>query len=445
MAHVGQEQSSLFNKLMWTVVTFGASFVLKLASSVILARLLAPEIFGVMVIVNSIRLGIELLSDVGIEQNIVNHRQGLSPRFFNTAWTIQLIRGGALSLLFAALSPALASLYHLDLSVLLAVSLAPLLTAFASTSIFVLVKNLEVRRRNLFELQAECINFMFCVGLALVTPTVWALIWGMLLSIAARSVMSYRLPHPAHRLLLDREHVKEIVHFGKWIMASSLLNYASTYLDRLFIGRMATMQTLGLYGIARNISDLPSGLAGRLAYRVIFPLLALYRTDRGEATLHEFVRMRRLIVIAASLGIGSLAVGADIAIDLLYDPRYQAAGPALFLLLISAWFAVLAQLNEVALLGFGNARPVSYAHSLRIALLCVALPVGYQHYGLPGAIIGLTVSEAGRSLYMMARQARHGLAFWSQDIGGTALFVAWVALLTFLRSAAGFGVPWAGT
>jgi len=440
----GGEQSSLLHKIMWTAGAFGASFGLKLASTIVLARLLAPEIFGIMVVVNSIRLGMELLTDVGIEQNIVNHRHGLTPRFFNTAWTMQILRGLLLSLLFAALSPLLASAYRLDTSIFLAVSLAPLLTSLASTSIFVLVKTLEVRRRNLFELQAEVVNFLLCVGLALVMPTVWALIWGMLLSIAARSALSYRLPHPAHRLMLDRAHMREILDFGKWIMASSLLNYASTYLDRLFIGRMATMQALGFYGIARNISDLPGSLAGRLGYRVFFPLIARLKTGRDEVAMREFTRIRLLIVVTAACGIAAVAAVADIAVDLLYDDRYRAAGPLLFLLLLSAWFAVLAQLNEVALLGVGNASGVSYANGVRIALLCAAMPLGFHYHGLAGATCGLILSEAGRLLYLCLRQRRHGILFWRQDMGATLLFLTVGGLLLLARLLLGLGEPWSG-
>lgn len=443
----GGERSSLLHKIMWTAGAFGASFLLKIASTVLLARLLAPEIFGVMVVVQSIRIGMELLTDVGIEQNIVNHHHGLTPRFFNTAWTIQIVRGLLLSLLFAALSPWLSAVYRLDPTIFLAVSCAPLLNSLASTSIFVLVKTLEVRRRNLFELQAEVINFLLCVGLALLMPTVWALIWGMLLSIAARSALSYRLPHPAHRLLLDRRHVREILGFGKWIMASSLLNYASTYIDRLFIGRMAPMQALGLYGIARNISDLPGSLAGRLGYRVFFPLIARLKASRDEAALREFARVRLLIVVVAACGVGMVAAGADIAVDILYDDRYRAAGPILFLLLLSAWFTVLAQLNEVALLGLGRASAVSYANGVRIALLCLFMPPGFHYHGLAGATAALVASEAGRFLHMSVaslRQRALGIAFGRQDAGGTLLFLIVVGVLTAARHRLGLGVPWAG-
>ena len=87
-------------KLGWTTVSYGIVQVIRLLSNVILARLLAPPLFGLMLIVNTIRTGVELLSDVGINQNIVSHKEGASPDFVDTAWTLQMLRGLFLGAVF---------------------------------------------------------------------------------------------------------------------------------------------------------------------------------------------------------------------------------------------------------------------------------------------------------------------------------------------------------
>src|SRR5258708_17782105 len=83
---------SLLRGAVWTIGAYGLAQVLRLATNVFLARLLAPELFGIMLIVNSLRTGIELLSDVGIGQSIVYHKNANDPDFYNMAWSIQAIR-----------------------------------------------------------------------------------------------------------------------------------------------------------------------------------------------------------------------------------------------------------------------------------------------------------------------------------------------------------------
>ena len=57
-----------------------------------------PEAFGIMALVNVLIQGLTMFSDVGIEPAIVQHRRGDEPRFYNTAWTVQILRGFVLLL-----------------------------------------------------------------------------------------------------------------------------------------------------------------------------------------------------------------------------------------------------------------------------------------------------------------------------------------------------------
>src|SRR5262249_58146491 len=121
----------------WTIGAFGLSQGLRLVTNVVLARLLAPELFGIMVIVNSARIGLELISDVGIGQNIVHNPDAENPDFYNTAWTLQLIRAAGLWMIFAAASIPLAHFYNTPIlaSVLPVAGLFFILSALQSMAI----------------------------------------------------------------------------------------------------------------------------------------------------------------------------------------------------------------------------------------------------------------------------------------------------------------------
>src|SRR3982751_2234786 len=84
---------SIVVRLGWTTLGYGAVQGIRLLNNVVLARLLAPQIFGLMAVVNAIRTGFELLSDVGVMQNIVSNPAGEEPDFYNTAWILQVARG----------------------------------------------------------------------------------------------------------------------------------------------------------------------------------------------------------------------------------------------------------------------------------------------------------------------------------------------------------------
>src|ERR687885_208624 len=89
--------SSLKNQALrgtvWTIAGYGASQVLRLGSNIILTRLLLPEFFGLMNLVNVFIIGLHLFSDVGLGPSVVQNKRGDDPDFLNTAWTIQVGRG----------------------------------------------------------------------------------------------------------------------------------------------------------------------------------------------------------------------------------------------------------------------------------------------------------------------------------------------------------------
>ena len=92
-----QNESSLKSRVyqgsLWTLIGYGSSQVLRLGGNLLLTRLLTPEAFGLMALVQTFLSGLQMFSDFGIFPNIVQSPRGEDPKFLNTAWTIQAIRG----------------------------------------------------------------------------------------------------------------------------------------------------------------------------------------------------------------------------------------------------------------------------------------------------------------------------------------------------------------
>src|SRR5688572_15740248 len=95
----------------WTLAGYMAMQVLRFGSNLVLTRLLFPEAFGVMTLGWVLMQGLEMFSDLGLGLSIVQHQRGDDPRFLNTAWTIQAVRGALLTLVAVAIAPAYAAFY----------------------------------------------------------------------------------------------------------------------------------------------------------------------------------------------------------------------------------------------------------------------------------------------------------------------------------------------
>jgi O-antigen/teichoic acid export membrane protein len=82
----------------WSIAGYGLSQTIRLGSNLVMTRLLAPEMFGVIAIAMMVTVILSMLSDIGLRQNIVQSRRGDDPAFLDTAWVVQVVRGGCCTL-----------------------------------------------------------------------------------------------------------------------------------------------------------------------------------------------------------------------------------------------------------------------------------------------------------------------------------------------------------
>jgi O-antigen/teichoic acid export membrane protein len=426
----------------WTVGAYGATLGLRLATNIVLARLLTPELFGIMLIVYTLQRGAELLTDVGIGQNIVYSKNAENPEFYNTAWSLQLLRNIILWLICLVAAAPVAKFYQSPTLALIipVTSIGILLGGLTSVSRTLLQKRLLIAKSTLFELIVSFISSLSFVLFAYLSPTIWALVFGGLFNNAVLMIGSYfLLSDVKQRFFLSRSYLWEILHFGKWIFISQLVYFLSTNFDRLYLAKVVPLELLGIYGIARSISDLTGGLVLRLANSVLFPFIAAH-SHAPRADLHaQLSPIRAKFLLVAVLGFSVFVATADLLIKLLYDQRYQAATWILPVLTIGSWFSILASINEATLLGLGKPSYSAISNGLKFAFLVIGLPLSVKFYGLLGGVLVITSADLFRYIPILVGQRQERFSFGMQDLLLTLAVFLLIALFGWLRWILGFG------
>ena len=82
------------------------------------------------------------------------------------------------------------------------------------------------------------------------------------------------VPGIRHRFFIDRNYAREILVFGKWIFWSSMISFLAMNFDRLYFAKQLTLAELGVYGIARNLTETITQLAVRYGNLLLFPMVA---------------------------------------------------------------------------------------------------------------------------------------------------------------------------
>lgn len=433
----------LLQGLTWNVGAFGAGQAIRLATNVVLARLLVPELFGVMQIVLSLQTGAALLSDIGLNQNIVYSKHAEDPEFYNTAWTLQVVRGVLLWLVFSIATLPVAHFYRSPVLVriLPVMALTFIIYGLTSNSRALLQKRMQYNLLTAFETGTAIVGSVALVIIAYLDPTIWALVFGNLAGALATMIGSYLiLPNFRHRFFISKQHAKEIVSFGKWIFVASIVYYLSTNFDRLYLAKIVPLSLFGVYGIARSFADLLNVLVQRLGNNVVFPFLASHSHIARPELRAQLAPIRMRFMALAGLGLSLFATMADLLIKALYDQRYQAAAWMLPVLIVGAWFAILASISESTLLGIGRPNYSVVGNGLKFCFLAIGLYLSATRYGVLGGVLVVALSDLFRYLPLLIGQIRESFSFARQDVIITIGVSGLIALLEALRWACDLGM-----
>lgn len=384
--------------LSWTLLGFLAAQALRLGSNLLLTRLLFPEAFGVMALVQIVIQGIEMFSDAGLRGSVVNHERGEDPDFLATVYSFQAIRGVLLWIVMSACAWPAADFYsapELIWAIPLASSRA-LLRGVSSTSLLLLVRRVEPSRRIVLDLSSQLFGLVVMVGLALwVTRSVAVLVVG---AIAAQCIQTagshYLVPTaPRPRFGWDPAAARSIFGFGKWIFLSTALTFVLSQAEKGVLGRLLSMSELGLFSIAFLIVQTFTGAVQKLSGNLLFPIYAEL-ARRGPGAL----RSRMLRVRAGLLGVlipplwVLVGFGPEV-VGVLYDDRYAGAGWMAQVLAAGAVAQLVANTAERAVLAYGDSRRHMTLQVARAALLVVGIIAGGTFGGADGVIVGAAVSR----------------------------------------------------
>lgn len=412
----------------WLLGSSFASQALRLASSLVLTRLLVPGDFGLVAAVQTLYFALVMFSDLGVWQSVVNRRGDLDTRFLGTAMSVQLARGALLATVVLALSLVLhmaaeqgrfpAGTAYADPRMpwmMAAFAVAALLQGAESMRIATAQRDLRTDVLVRMELLSQVAGMIVTVALALATRSVWSLVMGTLVATLARTVLSHvMLPGAAARPAWNAAAAREIVGFGKWVFLSSIVGFAAAHGEKLLLGGTLQADSFGVFAIAATLLAAATGLIGNLNGHLVFPALAeSLRAGNGRAAA-VYERVQRLADALLAFGAGAAFMAAGWVVRLLYDARYADAGWMLQVIalgLLAMRFQVLEQMM------FARGRPawVTGANGLRAAALAVSIPAGYALAGERGAVIAVAASQfAGWPLAFAFRRAT-GLLSWRAE------------------------------
>ncbi len=174
---------------------------------------------------------------------------------------------------------------------------------------------------------------------------------------------------------------------------STALTFLASQSDRMILGKLVSLRTLGLYGIAFTLSDIPRQVILSFCNNVVFPFVSkLAHLPRPE--FFGLVLQYRRHVLTASLrdSRGSGDVRRSIH-DHIYDSRYHAASWIVPILALGLWHTLLYATTTACLWAVGKPKYVTTGNFLSAVAVVTLTPLAFYKWGLPGFVCTVAFSD----------------------------------------------------
>ncbi|MEM8737015.1 MAG: oligosaccharide flippase family protein [Planctomycetota bacterium] len=419
---------------MWTGVSFAGGQGLAFVSNILLSYLLVPEVFGLMALLTTIVAGLQMFSDVGITPSLIQNKRE-DPGFYNTAWTMQVVRGvllwGAASLVAWPLSTIKDD--WAPLAYLLPVaSLTCVLNGLRSTAWVTASRRLDIRAVALLKLFTSIVRILVMVGLAyFVTRTVWALVVGLIVGSTLTCILSHRMiPEIKNRLHFEKEAFTELIRFGKWMFLSTLITFFAGQIDKFLLAGLISTGMLGLFWIASRLADLGPMFFKQLAQWVGFPALSeLYRRDEARFK-SRLLQMRLVLTLPIVTLLLLMILIGPIFTNLVYAPRYGESGWIVQIIAFGSLAGMVTTPYGQVYMATGRSKYNMLSVLAQLICMLTGTLTGYWLAGEAGFLLGIGACQWLRYVADAALVDRCGCWQWKFDaamlIGGGLL--AWCAL-----------------
>ena len=247
--------------------------------NLLLTRLLFPEAFGLIVIVQTIITGYTMLSDLGIEQSIIYNPHANRREFLNTAWTVNIGRSIILWIAISLFARPFAAIYGTASNCTASSGCRPW-SRYRQLQLNHMVtaeRELRIARASVINVGTYLIGLACMILLAWQLRSVWSLVLGNVIASTLRTTASHLLmPGIVNRFALDRKSLTEMTRFGRWIFLGTALTFFAGEGNRLLMGTLLAVSSLGFL-ISQSRSFNPAAV--NPTTRGKGPVSSLRRTD----------------------------------------------------------------------------------------------------------------------------------------------------------------------
>ena len=379
----------------WSTAEKVCSMLLQMVVSVVVARLLAPEDFGVMAILTFFTAVALVVVDSGFSQTLLRKNKPTNDDY-KSVFTFNLVVSVVLYLLFVAISPLLADYYNLQIIK----GIAPVLFLLLPINALGIIQNTKLSRDFRFGLLSR-INFVaslvagaIAIAVAVCGGGVWALVAQRLAMMTTKSLLLWWKGEWRGEGKFNTASWREMAPFSFRLMSTDIVSTLYNNVAQLFIAKVYSTNTLGFFNQAQKVKDLTVQSAVQSVQTVTYPALAKIKED-GEKFAESFRKVLLInIFVMAPVAVGMSAVAKPL-FEVLLGEKWLPTVPYFEVIALSGIFYPLAMVAYNVLKVHSNGAIIFRLELLKKGIMTavLALTIPQSTMAVAWGLVAMTVVE----------------------------------------------------
>src|SRR5262245_27801731 len=391
-----RDEGPLFKRTMgafaWRFMSESSTFVLRVGVTILLARLLPVDAFGLLTLVMIVVNLAHRVSQIGMAPAIIQ-RKRLTQTHVRVAFTVSISSDIVIYAAIRAGAPTAAAIFRNDAvtPLLRFISLSFLFSSFGSTSAALLERKLNYRRLFLIELTSYSIGYAL-VGIILAVSGggVWALAWATVVeSVLRAGLLLMASPHSLRPCFAPTE-ARQLLNFGAGSTLSRLANYAALNGDYFVVGRWLGAVDLGFYSRAYQLISLPMYQFSSVISLALFPVYSRMQDDTAALRRSYIASVFFSAIIVIPL-LTTLAIAAPEVMTGIFGPQWTGAIAPLQILCLGGVFHSIYNLGDSLARAKGAVYLKTACHAVYAACVIAGSILGAS-FGINGVAIGVVVA-----------------------------------------------------
>lgn len=429
------------NSMIWVTIDKTGGYFLLFVSNLILARLLMPEDFGCIAMLQVFLAIADIIVHGGfgtalIQKKSPTHVDYASVFYINLAISVALY--GVLFLV----APAIARFYSMPLLcvVLRVEAIELIINSFTVVQLSILKKNLQFKALAVRNILSSVFGLTACIVCAFYGLGVWSLVVNAIVSRLCGVLLLWKASTWRPTLEFSWVSVKELFGFGGFMMLSSIISTIYNELQSLLVGKFYSAADLGYVNQAKKLESIPSGALSSVVTQVSFPVFSKLQ-DNVEALKYGLKKNIKAIQYINLPMMLLLIVIAEPLIELLYGERWLASIPYFQILCVSRLLGVIVPLNMsiISAKGKGKLYLITQLIKCGFSIIVIVLSVHHGIYALMIALALIPFFEFTVCSMVNHRLINYGFLHQIGDIMPTFGLALLLAALTYGLK---YIIPW---